>query len=67
VREGLDRVISVTYDPDQGCSVVTLSEHDDAGVDGERQPFIGDRPSRARRPGSEDMVESAEAGAGAGA
>jgi exonuclease SbcC len=67
VREGLDRVISVSYDPDQGCSVVTLSEHDDAGLDGERQPFVGDRPSRSQRSGSEDMVESAEAGAGAGA
>jgi exonuclease SbcC len=67
VREGLDRVISVSYDPDQGCSVVTLSEHDDAGIDGERPPFVGDRPSQTRRSGSEDMVESAEAGAGAGA
>ena len=67
VREGLDRVISVSYDPDQGCSVVTLSEHDGAGLDGERQPFVGDRPSRAQRSGSEDMVKSAEAGAGAGA
>ena len=67
VREGLDRVISVSYDPDRGCSVVTLSEHDDAGLDGERQPFAGDRPSQTRRSGSEDMVESAEAGAGAGA
>jgi ABC-type Mn2+/Zn2+ transport system ATPase subunit len=64
VREGLDRVISVSYDPDHGCSVVTVSEHDDVGLDGERQPFVGERPSRARRPGAE---EGAEAGAGAGA
>jgi exonuclease SbcC len=67
VREGLDRVISVSYDPDQGCSVVTLSEHDDAGLDGERPPFASERPSRARRSGSEELVESAETGAGAGA
>ncbi len=65
VREGLDRVISVSYDPDQGCSVVTMSEHDDAGIDGERLHIVGDRPSRAQR--SADLVESAEAGAGAGA
>jgi exonuclease SbcC len=67
VREGLDRVISVSYDPDHGCSVVTLSENDDTGVDGERRPFVGDRPARTRRSGSEGLVESAEAGAGAGA
>ena len=67
VREGLDRVISVSYDPDHGCSVVALSEHDDVGADGGRQPFAGDRPSKMRRPVPDDLVESAEAGAGAGA
>jgi hypothetical protein len=46
---------------------VTLSEHEDAGLHGERQPFVGDRPSRTRRSGAEDLVESAETGAGAGA
>jgi DNA repair exonuclease SbcCD ATPase subunit len=67
VREGLDRVISVSYDPDQGCSVVKLSEHGDDAIDSHGPLFAGDRPSRRRRPGAEDLVESAEAGAGAGA
>jgi exonuclease SbcC len=33
VREGMDRVISVGYDADRGCSVVTETEGDAAGVD----------------------------------
>jgi exonuclease SbcC len=33
VREGLDRVISVSYDPDRGCSVVEQSEPDSVEED----------------------------------
>jgi len=33
VREGLDRVISVSYDPDRGCSVVEQSEPDPVDED----------------------------------
>jgi exonuclease SbcC len=35
VREGLDRVISVAYDADRGCSVVTESEDDAVGIEDE--------------------------------
>jgi exonuclease SbcC len=67
VREGLDRVISVSYDADQGSSVVTQSDNEDAGTaDGVRPP-ASEPGARERRRAEEDLVESAEAGAGAGA
>jgi exonuclease SbcC len=65
VREGLDRVISVTYDPDQGCSVVTQSENDDAGLGEEREPPAADGSPRGRRRFREEYAEVSGAGAGA--
>jgi len=38
VREGLDRVISVGYDADRGCSVVTESEGETIGLGEELEP-----------------------------
>jgi hypothetical protein len=69
VREGLDRVISVSYDADQGSSVVTQSENEDVGVGSDLRPLASGPSSRSRRRAGaeEDSVESAEAGAGAGA
>jgi exonuclease SbcC len=66
VREGLDRVINVSYDPDQGCSVVTQSENDDAfGEEREGEPPAADGSPRSRRIFREEYVESTGAGAGA--
>ncbi|MDP9202090.1 MAG: SMC family ATPase [Gemmatimonadota bacterium] len=65
VREGLDRVISVSYDPDHGCSVVTQSENEDAGFGEEREPPAADGSPRARQRLREEYVESTGAGAGA--
>jgi DNA repair protein SbcC/Rad50 len=65
VREGLDRVISVTYDPDHGCSVVTQSESDDAGLGEEREPPAADGSPRGRRRIREEYAEITGAGAGA--
>ena len=64
VREGLDRVISVTYDPDHGCSVVTQSESDDAGLGEEREPPAADGSPRGRRRIREEYAEITGAGAG---
>ena len=65
VREGLDRVISVTYDPDHGCSVVTQSESDDAGLGEEVEPPAADGSPRGRRRIREEYAEVSGAGAGA--
>jgi exonuclease SbcC len=65
VREGLDRVISVTYDPDHGCSVVTQSENDDVGPGEEREPPAADGSPRGRRRIREEYAEISGAGAGA--
>ena len=62
VREGLDRVISVSYDPDHGCSVVTQSESE-AAFGEEREPPAADGSPRARQGLREQFVESAR-GAG---
>jgi exonuclease SbcC len=64
VREGLDRVITVRYDADNGSSIVTQGESDEV-------PMTDDRPRSERFPRrprthQEDFIESAEAGAGAG-
>jgi exonuclease SbcC len=67
VREGLDRVINVSYDPDHGCSVVTQSEGDDPGLGEEREPPAADGSPRGRRRFREEYAESTGAGAGAGA
>jgi exonuclease SbcC len=64
VREGLDRVITVTYDPDNGASIVTQSEAADGIVDDVR-PRGDEPPSSRRRREPEEQVEAAEAGAGA--
>ena len=59
VREGLDRVISVKYDPERGCSVVTQSETEDESMEDELIPLAAQpRRSRATQP-----VESTGAGA----
>jgi len=65
VREGLDRVISVTYDPDHGCSVVTQSESDDAALGEELEPPAADGSPRGRRRIREEYAEISGAGAGA--
>jgi exonuclease SbcC len=67
VREGLDRVISVSYDPDRGCSVVTQSENDEVTDLDELRPRVYEPSSGSLRRVAEMPVESAEAGAGAGA
>jgi len=67
VREGLDRVISVSYDADQGSSVVTQTENESVGTTGDLRPLAPEPESRERRRAEEDSIESAEAGAGAGA
>ena len=67
VREGLDRVISVSYDPDRGCSIVTQTENDDVGVGEGLQPLMAEPVTRGRPRVEEEFVEGAEAGAGAGA
>jgi hypothetical protein len=64
VREGLDRVINVGYDPDRGCSVVTESEVDAIVVSDDLEPIATERPERVRPREAEETVESA-AGAGA--
>jgi exonuclease SbcC len=61
VREGLDRVISVSYDPDRGCSVVSQSDSDEAEIhDGVQSRLPLDGPRRPR-----DHDEPAERSAGA--
>ena len=65
VREGLDRVITVAYDADNGSSIVTQSEKDDIPLDDDVRPRGGERPARMPRTHQEDFIESAEAGAGA--
>jgi DNA repair protein SbcC/Rad50 len=65
VREGLDRVITVAYDADNGSSIVTQSEKDEISLDDEVRPPGGERPARMPRTHQEDFIESAEAGAGA--
>ncbi|MDQ6769443.1 MAG: hypothetical protein M3Z54_05605, partial [Gemmatimonadota bacterium] len=67
VREGLDRVITVSYDADRGCSVVTQSENDIAGDTESLRPLASESTPRVRRRPEDELVESAEAGAGAGA
>jgi exonuclease SbcC len=67
VREGLDRVISVSYDADQGSSVVTQSENEAVDRSDGMRPLASEPGARERRRAEEDSVESAEAGAGAGA
>ena len=65
VREGLDRVISVSYDPDHGCSVVSQSENE-LGFGEEREPPAADGSPRGRQRLREEYAESTGAGAGAG-
>ncbi|HST07919.1 MAG TPA: SMC family ATPase [Gemmatimonadaceae bacterium] len=63
VREGLDRVISVSYDADRGYSVVgETDKNGDVPVDAPRPG--SDRPPRERSR-SEETVANADAGAAA--
>jgi exonuclease SbcC len=65
VREGLDRVISVSYDPDHGCSIVTQTENEEGAFGEEREPPAADGSPRSRRQFREEYAESTGAGAGA--
>jgi DNA repair protein SbcC/Rad50 len=66
VREGLDRVISVSYDADQGSSVVSQTENESAGMVDDVRPRAPEYGSGVRRR-DQDPVEGAEADAGAAA
>jgi exonuclease SbcC len=62
VREGLDRVITVAFDPENGASIVTQSEGGQ-GLADDVHPR-GDEPPRSRRRrDQEEQTEDAEAGA----
>ena len=67
VREGLDRVISVSYDADHGSSVVIQSDNESVSIGEDLRPRASASGSRERRRGEQDSVESAEADAGAAA
>jgi exonuclease SbcC len=62
VREGMDRVITVRYDPETGSSVVAGGVGDEAFDDEQPSLGIGESPRRER-----GFDESAEYPAGAGA
>jgi exonuclease SbcC len=66
VREGLDRVISVSYDADLGSSVVTQSENESVRMGDDLRPRPSDSGAKERRRGDQETVD-AEAGAGAAA
>jgi exonuclease SbcC len=66
VREGLDRVISVSYDADQGSSVVTQTENESVAMGDDLVPRASESGRRERRREPE-LVEGAEADAGAAA
>ena len=61
VREGLDRVISVSYDIDRGCSVVQQSEPDWLEADDMRSLLVS--TGSRRPPGSADYSDSIGSGA----
>jgi exonuclease SbcC len=65
VRERLDRVISVSYDPDRGCSVVTQTDNEGNEVAEELEPLFAQVSPRSRGNHGEEF--RADAGAGAGA
>ena len=64
VREGVDRVIAVTYDADTGASIVNQVEGgaDDTEIPDIRVPVAGERPPR-RQVGEESVTSGAGAGA----
>jgi DNA repair protein SbcC/Rad50 len=64
VREGLDRVISVSYDADRGHSVVSETDQYGEIMGEERLPPSSERAPRERSR-SDESVESADAGAAA--
>jgi hypothetical protein len=53
----------VTYDPDNGCSVVTQSENEVAGLGEEKEPPAADGSPRGRRRFREEYAEVSGAGA----
>jgi len=61
VREGLDRVISVRYDADRGCSVVTESETEDVGIAEDVEPMAAERAERVRPRVTEESIEAGAA------
>lgn len=65
VREGLDRVISVSYDANRGCSVVAQAGSEEVSAD-DSPPSMAARPAAgSRRRAAGEAVEGAGAGAGA--
>ena len=62
VREGLDRVITVSYDADRGCSVVTESEESPVTFE-DGAPRAPDRPPRNRSRSEETVGTDAGAAA----
>jgi exonuclease SbcC len=50
VREGLDRVISVSYDPDRGCSVVEQTTPESADEEELVMAFAAPEPQSRRSP-----------------
>jgi exonuclease SbcC len=59
VREGLDRVISVSYDADRGCSVVTESEGETVGLGDELEPVESSLFRRERSRATDESIERA--------
>jgi len=59
VREGLDRVISVGYDADRGCSVVTESEGEAIGLGEELEPVESSLFGRGRARVTDESEERA--------
>lgn len=64
VREGLDRVINVSYDADRGCSIVEQSSDVDTESEAvDIDSAIADKMSRGRDRLTAESIESAGAGA----
>jgi exonuclease SbcC len=59
VREGLDRVISVDYDADRGCSVVTETEGEAIGLGDELEPVESSLFRRGRTRVTDESVDRA--------
>jgi hypothetical protein len=64
VREGLDRVINVSYDADRGCSIVEQSSDADTKSEAvDIDSAIADKMSQGRDRLTAESIESAGAGA----
>ena len=67
VREGLDRVISVSYNADHGSSVVSQSENESVGLGDDMRPRAFESGPRERHRGEQGSAEGGESDAGAAA